>query len=306
MNIWENKEIKTAGTHDGALHADETMGTAIILEVYPNATIARTRSKDILAQCDIVYDVGGGEFDHHSVDKQYRASGVPYASAGLIWKTFGSKMINKIEPGLSIEKVAEVLKEIDTNVMEGIDAVDNGYKVVGETERAYKTVSISAIISGYNPLWNDKETSIRSRFDEAVSFSRAFLIREIKKTISVIEARNLLDKDLENREVPEILVLSAEYPWLKNLLGTEEGNDVLFAVYKSSSSDEYMVQTIKKELGSFETRKDLPENWAGKREGDFNEVTGLTDGIFCHPERFIAGAKSIESCVKLAKMALEK
>ncbi len=50
------------------------MATAIldnILEI----ELVRTRDTKILGELDIVYDGGGGEFDHHGVEKVYREDG---------------------------------------------------------------------------------------------------------------------------------------------------------------------------------------------------------------------------------------
>ena len=37
----------------------------------------------------IVYDVGGGMFDHHSEPRECRPNGVPYAAFGLLWRVVG-------------------------------------------------------------------------------------------------------------------------------------------------------------------------------------------------------------------------
>ncbi|WP_413702399.1 MYG1 family protein [Psychromonas sp. KJ10-10] len=58
------------------------------------------------------------------------------------------------------------------------------------------------------------------------------------------------------------------------------------------------------ELGSFEDRKELPKNWAGLEGEALQQITGLDDAIFCHNGLFIAGAKSFESIMKMANMAV--
>ena len=45
---------------------------------------------DNTAADGIVYDVGGGMFDHHSEPRECRPNGVPYAAFGLLWRVLGA------------------------------------------------------------------------------------------------------------------------------------------------------------------------------------------------------------------------
>ena len=56
---------------------------------------------------------------------------------------------------------------------------------------------------------------------------------------------------------------------------------------------------------AFATRIKFPESWAGKRDKDLAEVSGVSDSVFCHNGRFLAVAKSKEGALALAKLALE-
>lgn len=49
----------------------------------------------------MVLDIGKGRFDHHQVEQDFRANGVPYASFGKIWRTYGAVLFGGNE-----EKVA--------------------------------------------------------------------------------------------------------------------------------------------------------------------------------------------------------
>jgi len=44
------------------------MSTAIVKEIF-DVDVIRTRDKEILDTLDLVYDVGGGEYDHHDIEK---------------------------------------------------------------------------------------------------------------------------------------------------------------------------------------------------------------------------------------------
>jgi uncharacterized UPF0160 family protein len=58
------------------------------------------------------------------------------------------------------------------------------------------------------------------------------------------------------------------------------------------------------EPSSFDSRLDLPQAWAGLRDAELAAVTGVPDSVFCHMNLFIAGAKSFDGAVQLAKIAL--
>ena len=51
-------------------------------------------------------------------------------------------------------------------------------------------------------------------------------------------------------------------------------------------------------------RRDLPEGWAGLRDKELARVTGVSDAVFAHRNRFMAVAKSKEGAIALAKLAL--
>ena len=65
-------------THGGKFHADDVFSTALLQIVRPDIQI--TRGFTVPEDFDgIVYDVGGGMFDHHSEPRETRPNGVPPA-----------------------------------------------------------------------------------------------------------------------------------------------------------------------------------------------------------------------------------
>ena len=88
-NITITNDITTANaiTHGGIFHADEVFGTIILSKVMDNIVLARTfKVPEDIADDVIVYDIGGGDFDHHQLGGNgTRADGIPYASCGLLW-----------------------------------------------------------------------------------------------------------------------------------------------------------------------------------------------------------------------------
>ena len=67
------KKTVTIGTHDGKFHCDEVLACYMLrsLPEYCDAEIKRSRDPAVLADCDLVVDVGGvydpaiHRYDHH-------------------------------------------------------------------------------------------------------------------------------------------------------------------------------------------------------------------------------------------------
>lgn len=91
-------------------------------------------------------------------------------------------------------------------------------------------------------------------------------------------------------------------PWTHVVVN--EMPEVMFVIYPDSDGDQYQIKTVPVEAGSFTARMDLPEPWAGLREGELAAVTGVADSVFCHLNLFIGGARSFEGAVRLAELAL--
>lgn len=280
-------EIKTIGTHDGVFHADEVMATAILLKIYPEATVIRTRDEALLATCDVVYDVGGGEYDHHTTEKQFRESGIPFAAAGLIWRDFGAELVSE-----------SVMTVIDQDLLSGIDAVDNGYALTLDPHLQ----TIPSMISAFNPAWN-RSADKNEAFFKAVEFATTILDNAIEITQAAEEAADVVKEAFANRVQKEVLILPTACPWIGTLLAIDTEKEVLFVIFPEDSGEQ-RIQVVPKEANTFEARKDLPLTWAGKRDKELNAIIEIDDAVFCHPARFIAGAKSQSSILKMAQIAL--
>ncbi|QNO16666.1 MYG1 family protein [Alkalicella caledoniensis] len=273
------------------------MATAILKELY-QVEVIRTRDEEILSKQDLVYDVGGGEFDHHGIEKVYRDDGTPYAASGLVWAKFGKEVISYIEPKLDSEEVEEVFQFIDRVLIKGIDALDNGLR---PEKSDIRLLSIVSIISNFNPQW-DSEKSEYEAFNEAVELASIVLKNTIEQRLSVLRAKEIVIKAYENRESPEILVLDVLCPYDETLRDIDENHEVLFVVYPRK--DSYALQTIRGRGGK--DKKPLPEEWAGKENEELASITGVDDAIFCHTGRFIVVAQSFEGIMELAKIALKE
>jgi uncharacterized UPF0160 family protein len=291
------KAFIKAGTHNGKFHADEVMATAILKEIF-DLEVVRSRDPDVLRDLEIVYDVGEGEFDHHQMDKRYRDNGIPFAACGLIWERFGRDVIRSYDDKLSGENLEYLFHEMDDMLIQGIDAADNGLRTV---KTIIPTLSITAVISKFNPTW-DSPTDEDRAFNEAVELASVVFSNVLRQKMSVVYAEEYVRNAYNNRTVPELLVLDRPYPWNELLYQIDEKKQIVYVI--SPDHDQYIIQTVRRSDGGYGDVKPLPLSWAGKRDAELCAVTGTDDAVFCHADRFIAGARSFESIMKMAEMAL--
>jgi len=293
------KNIKTLGTHSGKFHADDVMATAILSLLLGDIKVTRTRDDNVLSKLDLVYDISFGEFDHHQVNKEIRENNIPYAACGLVWREFGARVIQKFSSELDENDVVWIFDYVDKNLVQGIDATDNGIDIKSEI----KETSISDIIQSFNPTW-DSDSSKDDAFGEATSYAMDVIKRIICKQVSVIKARTIVNESFENRDINEIMVLKKGCPWLQQLLKIDINNEVLFVISPDDNNTEYKIQTVKKTPDTFEARKDILESIRGKSSEEINSIIKIDDAIFCHKAGFIASAKTMESALKIAKLSI--
>ncbi|MGH4139361.1 MYG1 family protein [Clostridium sp.] len=293
------KNIKTLGTHSGKFHADDVMATAILSLILGDIKVTRTRDENILSKLDFVYDISLGEFDHHQLNKEVRENNIPYAACGLVWREFGSRVIQKFNSDFDEVDIMSIFDYIDKNLVQGIDATDNGIDIKSEI----KVTSISDIIQGFNPTW-DSDSSKDDAFMEAVLYATQVIKRLISRQVSVIKARIIVNEAFQSRNINEIMVLKKGCPWLQQLFKIDINNEVLFVISPDDNNAEYKIQTVKKTADTFEARKDLLELIRGKSSEEINSIIKIDDAIFCHSAGFIASAKSLESALKIAKLSM--
>lgn len=284
----------TIVTHNGNFHADDVFGIAALKQVFPAFNLVRTRDLSVIAQADIVIDVGGeydadaGRFDHHQRGGAgARENGIPYSSFGLIWQKYGLQICKGNQ---------EVAHSVDAGLVSTIDAIDCGH-----VEGVAQGISLSQTISMFNPTWQE-ESHFDTCFDEAVEFSSRVLARFIASADGGISAKSIVAEAIEKAEDPRVIVLEKYTPWKTTVHKLSE--QALYMVYPSGSGP-WRIQTVPVEPGSFEDRKSLPAPWAGLSNEALQEVTGIDDAMFCHNGLFIAGAESFESTMKMAAIALE-
>lgn len=295
-----NHEIKYLATHNGTFHADDVFAYVVLNKVFPGYELIRSRDPKELEKAEIVFDVGGGQFDHHSTNKEYRENGIPYAAFGLIWRKFGKKLLNEWFPEEHIEYAHQKIEE---ELVQAVDAFDNGVNIMESPMVAIPTVS--DIIADFNHRMPKDGNYIEEYvvFNQACEIANSILMHKLIGIRNLLLAKESVVQAFESRKHPALLELEEGADWGEILEEIDTNEEVLFVTYPKP--DGYFIQVMRKESGSFEARKDLPEEWAGKRDNELNTLIGIEDAIFCHPARFLAGAKSKESILKMAELALQ-
>ncbi|AWL06757.1 MYG1 family protein [Massilia oculi] len=305
-------------THGGKFHADDAWAVAVLKVLFPGADIVRTREQARIDAADFAIDVGGvwdpatGRFDHHQKEfDATRVSGVPYASAGLVWREYGARCVAALAEHHTGERLADdtaqqIAYAIDADIVQYLDLSD-----VGVAKNAPGSYGLSAVVSGFNPGWLDEQ---RLGYGEAVEvyrmgqFMRAveFLTDIMGNAVRYRVGAMLAVTQVRQAEVLEdgklLFLKNAALPW--SSVVRKEMPKVLFVISHSLTEQRYMLHTVSVDTESFDARADLPEAWAGLREAELAAVTGVEDAVFCHTGRFIAAARSYAGALTMARQAL--
>jgi uncharacterized UPF0160 family protein len=287
-------------THDGSFHADEVFAVAALGLLGEPTEVVRTRDPHRLAAADLRVDVGfrdeavTGDFDHHQRGfDAARANGVRYASFGLVWRAFGTRISGGD---------AEVAAAVDETLVQTVDANDTGQRLTETLLDGVRPYSISAVVGGLNARWDETLSPEQAgvRFDAAVTVAREILAREIAAGASGRRAERIVRTAVAAAPDPRVVELPVNVPWKRVLV--PETADALFVIYPKRQG--FGLEAVPRTLGSFENRRDLPAAWGGLEGSDLVAATGVPDALFCHAKRFLVVARSHDGIARLAELAL--
>ncbi|WBS03663.1 MYG1 family protein [Pseudoduganella sp. SL102] len=306
-------------THNGKFHADDAWAAAVLFVLFPDAELVRTRDPAVIEAADFAVDVGGiwnpaaGRFDHHQKGFDgARQTGVPYASAGLVWREYGARCVSVLADlhtgqQLPNDTAREIAYAIDADIVQYLDLSD-----VGAAKNAPGGYGLSAVISGFNPNWLDEQrlgydgaadVYRLDQFRRAMALLTDILVNAVKYRVGALLAVEQV-RDAEVLADGRLLFLrNSALPWTQVV--RKEMPKVLFVLSHSIAENRYMLHTIPVSPESFAARADLPAPWAGLRDAELAAVTGVADATFCHNGRFIAAARSYEGAYAMAMLALQ-
>lgn len=288
--------MTTIVTHNGHFHADELLAVAALLIKYPEANVIRSRDPAVIAQGDIVVDVGHVydsakmRFDHHQAEGAGKhENGIPFASFGLVWKEFGKELAGGEEEALEVE---------ETLVMP-VDALDNGVKLSTPLFEHVQEYSIGDYFESFAFGWDTLEEAEREFF-VALPIAQDLLRRKIRIAQAKVAGRREVRAIYEASPDKEIIVLPRAMSWKQVLVPAE----TKFVVYPRTDGS-WAVQGVPKTLANpFERKKSFPQAWGSKDNGELSQISGVKDAMFCLRDLWLAAAKTQEGAVKLARIAL--
>jgi len=326
------------GTHNGIFHCDEVVAVAILNLLRDNVSVIRSRNIEFLnRKCDVLVDIGGGEFDHHQKGGNgERKNGVRYASAGLVWREYGNAIISKIAKENNItlsERENKLLVYlIDRDVIQVVDKEDNGEKVDNH---------LFSFVSSFLPDWDDESPNFDGQFQKCANVAFTLLKRQITSYIlnyacyknyqvpilsdnmvaeTQIAAEIRKSKAAKDRAEMEFLrrlqigyyhvgnvleIPSQTMPWQELVIKNNEKHSdapIDFVIFPYPAGG-HAIQCVPPSMDEmFQQRIPLPKSWAGETER-LTAISGIEGATFCHNGRFFARAETRDGVMKMAKLA---
>ncbi|KAM5179439.1 MYG1 exonuclease [Mantella aurantiaca] len=318
------------GTHNGTFHCDEALACYLLrtLEPYRDAEIIRTRDPLLLAQCDVVVDVGGeydpsrNRYDHHQrsfcetmnslyPDKPWVTK---LSSAGLVYAHFGTQILATLLDTEEDDPIIPVLYDkMYENFVEEIDAIDNGISQFDGEQRYNVTTTLSSRVAHLNPRWNEPDQDTEVGFRKAMELAGTeFVSRLDFYHRSWLPARALVEQAIRERLQVEnsgevVILAQGGCPWKEHLFQVEKElsleKQIKYVIYPDQSG-KWRVQCVPTGPNTFQNRLSLPEDWRGLRADDLSSVSGIPGCIFVHATGFIGGNETQGGALEMARKAL--
>ncbi len=302
-------------THNSVFHADEAMATAILIGVFGDQEVVRTNDPSEYENNDeaIIYDIGFGKYDHHQEGGNgTRDNGVPYAACGLIWNEYADIYIKNITSSMNLhfddEDYNRIAKIVDSKIIEGIDANDNGYHPDPVSSINY--YNISNIVSSFNNIsrYGGAENDFAQHllFNKAVEFCFSVLHGMVIKVADSINSEKELQDRINKKRNKHILVLNEYIPWIRYVV--ENDKDAWYVIFPSSrNKGEWNMQAVPVAVDTFEQRHPVPKSWWGGNKKTLPAITGVKTASFCHRSSgFLTAAGNRKDILALARLACKE
>lgn len=325
----QKRKMVKIGTHDGTFHCDEALGCFLLQRTkeFKGADIVRSRVPAVLAELDVVIDVGAvydpdtKRFDHHQKEfAEVFGHGfvTKLSSAGLVYKHYGKEIVATV---LGLEESDPIVDKIYLKVyksfIEAVDGIDNGISMWDSDQPPKYTNStdLSSRVGKLHPAWNEDDSAevyykgflkavelTGFEFLDSVNYFGKVWLPGRKYVVDALNARHSVHPS------GEVIQLSQYCPWKEHLHELEEEMNVepniKYCLYEDDKKN-WRIQTVSVGPGSFVNRRGLPTAWRGIRDADLDAVSGVPGCIFVHAAGFIGGNKTLEGAKQMAYKALE-
>lgn len=274
-------------THAGTFHADDVFSTALLRCIDPAFKVKRVPviRADSVSPSTLVYDIGGGEFDHHGSVRETRPNGIPYAAFGKLWRAVGMSLV--------YDKAA--FDRFDVQYCQPIDLSDN----TGEHN------PLSALVSSFNLTWKDKgrpqtvlTTMTENRFNEVVNLVRPMLMSAIAHERTNAEAYEQVQALRAASPDPRIIICDIELPM--NEIARDP--NVLLSIAPSSRGGWSATSISDIRNGKLYNRFRFPEELRGLPIEDLRAKVPLANSTikFCHASGFMASFEDKDDAIRTA------
>lgn len=316
-------------THNGLFHADDVFAAAMLSLIAREIHVTRGGDEDVPQdpQNWIIFDVGGGELDHHTPECKeangtHPNTNIPYAACGLVWDKYYKEILEAENCPESY--VENVHNKLETSLILGIDAADNGFDPLADALTSYPNMTeeqksslihvsknaftISELIKDMNPSWESDRDPYEA-FMEAVDFAKEILLNRLDSIMDALDGRDYILQHIDY-SADHLMILDQFAPWQGVVTSQSRSNPKaqdLWYVISPALRGGWNIQCVldnPAERTSY--RHPLPENWYGLRGEDLQKASGVADARFCHPSGFLAGADSQEGVMEMAAIALQK
>ena len=285
INIELTDNIKEAKfiTHSGKFHVDDTMSTIFLSKILDKVVLIRIPSIDNKNIADkIVYDIGGGEFDHHQKNRNgQRDNGIYYSSIGLLWRKYGKEYLKT----LMANNIEKTFKYIDEELIQYIDAADNM-----QTEYV-KNKILPDFIKLCNPEWNEK-TEENEAFIKALKLADEFWEVYIKHAIAVVEATEIILEKIEDCK-DCYLILDTDMPY-KRAISIAKRNDIKYIIFKSKREG-YDIRTL---IDSCRFKDEISK---AEDIEEARKASGVKELIYIDVHGKLCCTKTLESAIQIVK-----
>lgn len=294
-------------THSGGFHADELLSTVVLSQLFPKATLVRSRDAEMTSPGagKLIYDVGraydaeAGIFDHHQRPNPLRPDGQPYSSFGLIWAHFGRAFLQALAvPDADIEALHLA---IDESFVLPIDLLDNG-ALEPSGAGPLAGLLLPTLLETLKPVFDDRGPGRDdAAFQAALPVAGAFLEAAVRTKAAKRRAEAVVQQAIAAAGAARVLELPMGMPF-RAAIERAGADHLLFVVHPRDG--DWALNTIRKGGDTFESRADLPASWAGLTDAALEQASGVAGAKFCHNARFIAVADSRDAVLAMAEKAV--
>jgi uncharacterized UPF0160 family protein len=211
-----------------------------------------------------------------------------------VWRDFGAEAVRAVLPEAGPATVAAVWRAVDEGLVRDVDLMDNGATVPMPGH-------FSTLVEAWNPTFAEDSRDENEAFLDAAQLAVAVIARACARAHAAVLAVDTVAEAARRAPHPAILVLETRVPW-EDAVFALGLSDVLFVVRPAGT--DWTCSAVPPEKGSFAQRQPLPDAWAGLRDTALAAVSHVADATFCHPARFVCGARSRDGALALARLAV--